>query len=117
MERLLFPYLEYADPCRSLFPKKIKTGIIYTMNITEDELKAFNLGYSLNVNEMVLKMIFGASESICCYDTYQFDDYSKVFADRINVKAKAQRCKEIFPKDCERAYEMGVRLAGVEKGL
>jgi hypothetical protein len=88
MERLLFPYLEYADPWRSLFPRKIGTGIIYTMNITEEEMKAFRMGYSLDVNETVLKMIFGASESLYCYDTYQFEDYSKVVSDRINVEAE-----------------------------
>ena len=111
MERLLFPYLEYADPWRSLFPRKINTGIIYTMNITEEEMKELSLGYSLDVNEGILELIFGASESLYCYDTYQFEDHSKVVADRINVKAKEQRRKEVFPKDCEKAYEMGVRLA------
>jgi multimeric flavodoxin WrbA len=117
MERLLFPYLEYADPWRSLFPRKIGTGIIYTMNITEEEMKAFRMGYSLDVNETVLKMIFGASESLYCYDTYQFEDYSKVVSDRINVEAKEQRRREIFPKDCEKAYEMGVRLTEIKKNL
>jgi multimeric flavodoxin WrbA len=114
MERLLFPYLEYADPWRSLFPRKIKTGIIYTMNITEGEMKELSLGYSLDANESILKMIFGASESLYCYDTYQFQDYSKVVADRINVEAKEQRRKEVFPKDCEKAYGMGGRLATKE---
>ena len=40
MERLLFPYLEYADPWRSLSTRKINTGLIYTMNITEKEWQA-----------------------------------------------------------------------------
>ena len=110
MERLLFPYLEYADPWRSLFPRKINTGIIYTMNITEEEMKELSKGYSLYMNEGILKMIFGASESLYCYDTYQFTDYSKVVADRVNVKAKEQRRNNVFPKDCKKAYEMGIRL-------
>ena len=114
MERLLFPYLEYADPWRSIFPRKINTGIIYTMNITEEEMKELSLGYSLDVNEGILELIFGASESLYCYDTYQFPDHSKVVADRIDVKAKEQRRKEVFPKDCEKAYEMGCRLASTE---
>ncbi len=117
MERLLFPYLEYADPWRSLVPRKISTGIIYTMNITEEEMNTFRMGYSLDVNETILKMIFGASESLYCYDTCQFEDYSKVFADRINVEAKEQRHREIFPQDCKKAYEMGVRLTETEKNL
>jgi multimeric flavodoxin WrbA len=115
MERLLFPYLKYSDPWSSLFPRQMRTGIIYTMNITEEEMSEFRLGYSLDVNEGVLKMIFGASESLYCYDTYQFEDYSKVVSDRINVEAKEQRRREIFPKDCEKAYEMGVRLTHTGK--
>ena len=63
------------------------------------------------MNETILKSIFGASVSLYCYDTYQFEDYSKVVADRINVEAKEQRRRAVFPKDCENAYEMGVRLA------
>ena len=114
MERLLFPYLEYADPWRSLFPRKINTGIIYTMNITEEEMKEVGLGYSLDANEAILKSIFGASVSLYCYDTYQFQDHSKVVADRINVEEKEKRRKEVFPKDFEKAYEMGVRLAVAE---
>jgi hypothetical protein len=84
------------------------------MNITEGEMKELSLGYSLDANESILKMIFGASESLYCYDTYQFQDYSKVVADRINVEAKEQRRKEVFPKDCEKAYGMGGRLATKE---
>ena len=114
MERLLFPYLEYADPWRSLYPRKIKTGIIYTMNITEEEMKEVSLGYSLDANEAILKMIFGAAESLYCYDTYQFQNYSKVVADRINVQAKEQRRREVFPNDCEKVYEISCRLAATE---
>jgi multimeric flavodoxin WrbA len=110
MERLLFPYLEYADPWRSIFPRKINTGIIYTMNITEEEMKGLRWACSLDADEMILKMIFGASESIYCYDTYQLENYSKVIDGRTDVKAKEQRRKEVFPKDCKKAYEMGVRL-------
>lgn len=80
-------------------------------------MKAFRMGYSLDVNETVLIMIFGASESLYCYDTYRFEDYSKVVSDRIHVEAKEQRRREIFPKDCEKAFEMGVRLTEIKKNL
>jgi hypothetical protein len=49
--------------------------------------------------------------SLFSYDTYQFKDYSKVVADRFDVEKKAKRRKEVFPKECEKAYEMGVRFA------
>jgi hypothetical protein len=55
--------------------------------------------------------MFGAAETLCCFDTYQFDDYSKMVADRYNVEAKAARRKQVFPQDCEKAFQMGARFA------
>jgi len=110
MERLIFPYLTYTEPLQTLFPKKINTGFIYTMNLTEERMKGF-CGQHLGINEMFLRVIFGASESLFAFDTYQFKDYSKVVADRFDPEKKAKRRKEEFPKDCEKAYEMGVRFA------
>lgn len=110
IERLVFPYWTYTDPPRSLFPKKIPTGFIYTMNVTEEELK--NRGYHLHaeLHERILKTIFGASESLFCFDTYQFADYSKVSAERFDAGKKAKRRREVFPLDCERAFDMGQRM-------
>lgn len=110
MERLIFPYVTYTEPPNTLFPKKINTGFIYTMNITEERVKE-SCGQHLDINEMFLKRIFGATESLLSFDTYQFKDYSKVVADRFDPEKKAKRRKEIFPKDCEKAFEMGVRFA------
>jgi multimeric flavodoxin WrbA len=110
MERLLFPYLTYTAPPRSLFPRKIKTGFIYTMNAREEWVKEFGFPPHIG-NERILKMIFGASEALFSFDTYQFEDYSKVVADLFDPEKKAKRRKEIFPKDCEKAFDMGARFA------
>jgi len=52
---------------------------------------------------------------MCSFDTYQFDDYSKVVSDRFDPTKKAQRRKEIFPKDCKDAFEMGTIFANIGK--
>jgi len=111
MERLMFPYLTYTSPPQSLFKKKIKTGFIYTMNITEEQLKEFYYTVHVGINERTLNLLFGHSEPLFSFDTYQFKDYSKVVADRFDEKHKAKRRKEVFPEDCEKAFEMGVRFA------
>lgn len=111
LERLMFPYAAYTNPYQSIFPKKINTGFIYTMNITEEQIKEYDYKGYLGRTEMTLQMIFGASESLYSFDTYQFDDYSKVVADRFDSEKKAKRRKEVFPKDCEKAFEMGARFA------
>lgn len=110
MERLMFPYLTYTIPNRSLFPKRIKTGFIYTMNITEEQLEEFQYTGHIDINQRTLKTLFGASESLFSFDTYQFKDYSKVVASRFDQEQKMKRRKEVFPEDCQKAYEMGVRF-------
>ncbi len=112
MERLLFQYTTYTDPPGSLFPNKIRTGFIYTMNVTEEIMKEWGYAVNFNRNEATLRRTLGESEYMCSFDTYQFDDYSKVLATRFDPVKKKKRHEEIFPVDCQKAYEMGVRLVG-----
>ncbi len=71
------------------------------------------IGYiqHFNLHEMILKRIYGASEYMCSFDTYQFDDYSKVLSTRFDPVKKKKRHEEVFPLDCQKAFEMGVRFA------
>ena len=50
-------------------------------------------------------------------DTYQFDDYSKYVADSYDPVEKAKRRAEVFPLDCEKAFEMGKRFVQRQKGM
>lgn len=110
MERLVFPFLPYEDPPGTIFPRKIRTGFIYTLGANEEMAKERGYSQYISLNEGILERIFGSSESLCSYDTYQFEDYSKVYAPRFNPEKKARRRKEVFPLDCAKAFEMGVRL-------
>ncbi len=111
LERLVFPYLTYTDPPQSLFPKKIPTGFIYTMGVTEAQMREVGYAERFAITERFLSRIFGSSETLLSFDSYQFDDYSKFVATRFDPKEKLKRRKEIFPEDCKKAYEMGVRFA------
>jgi multimeric flavodoxin WrbA len=111
MERLMFPYWTYTDPPQCLFPKPIKTAFMYTMNADEEWMKQLGFDRHLRFNERILKMEFGTLETLYCFDTYQFEDYSKVDADRFDPEEKAKRRQEVFPEDCKKAYELGVKLA------
>jgi multimeric flavodoxin WrbA len=112
MERLLFQYTTYTDPPGSLFSNKIKTGFIYTMNVTEEIMKEWGYAVHFNRYEAALRRIFGESEYMCCFDTCQFDDYSKVLATRFDPVKKKKRHEEVFPLDRQKAFDMGVRLVG-----
>jgi multimeric flavodoxin WrbA len=110
LERLLFPYLMYTEPPQTLFPSKINTGFIYTMNVPEQVMMEWGYVQDFNRTEMVLQLMFGASETLTSCDTYQFEDYAKYVADRFDPEKKAVRRKEIFPLECQKAFEMGARL-------
>ena len=116
MERLMYPYMTYANPPQTLFPKRINTGFIYTMNVTEKQMERSGWGQHIDFNKTMLQMMFGGSESLFCFDTYQFEDYSKVVNDLFDPEKKAKRRKEVFPLDCEKAFEMGARFVKDKKG-
>jgi multimeric flavodoxin WrbA len=110
MERLLFPYLKYSVAPESLFPRKIHTAFIYTMNVTEQAMDERGYRTHILLNQDFMKRIFSASETLYCFDTYQFEDYSKIVAER-DVEKKLARRKEVFPQDCNKAFELGARFA------
>ena len=112
MERLLFPYMTYTDPPGTLFPRRIKTGFICTLGATEEMAKDRGFDRHIAVNEWFMQLIFGAAETLCSYDTLQFEDYSRVYAPRFDPQKKAQRRAEVFPEDCRKAFELGARIAG-----
>ncbi len=114
MERLLFAPLVYSQPPRSLFPRTVRTAMIYTMNVSEEMSVQRGYRTMMSATEASLTMIFGEAETLCSYDTYQFPDYSKVVMEHFDPEKKALRRQEIFPADCRKAFDLGQRL--VAKG-
>jgi multimeric flavodoxin WrbA len=109
-ERLLFPLITYTDPPASLFTRRVRIGSLYTMNATETQARQLGYDGHVQTNERYLKRILGAAESLCIFDTCQFEDYAKVEASRFDAAAKARRRAEALPLDCERAFQLGARL-------
>lgn len=110
MERLLFPYLVYTNPPSSLFGRKIRTAFIYTMNVSEQQMKEFHYTVHTGLNESVLARTFGQAESLCSFETLQFEDYDKVVFSYSDPGMRRERRRKVFPVDCKRAFELGVRL-------
>lgn len=114
IERLLFPYLTYTVPYGTLFPKKIKTALIYTMNVPEGVSKEYGYEQIFNTSERYMQMLLGSAETLCAFDTCQVDDYSKFVIESFDPNHKARRRAEVLPLECDRALELGMRLAGAE---
>ena len=110
IERLTFPYLVYDGKYSTLFPRKIRTGFIYTFGAPEERMKHMAMDQAPQRHQGILTRIFGACETLLVTDTYQFDDYSKYEASGHDVAAKAKRREEVFPLDRQNAFELGARL-------
>jgi len=117
IERYIFPYITYSIDAQTFYPRNIPVGFIYTMNITEDLFETVGINKLIESNEWVATRIFGYSESLCSTDTYQFDDYSKYVSSIFNPQEKAKKRKEVFPQDCQKAFEMGARFVKRQKAL
>lgn len=114
LERLLFSNLSYNEGHRSVFQGKLSSGFIYTMNVPKEFLKQVNYEEAVfQHNNNLLQRLGGTSEFMISTDTYQFDDYSKYEASMFDEKHKAQVKAEQFPIDCQKAFDMGVRLASI----
>ena len=112
IERLLFPYMVYSDPPSSLFPRKIPSLSVFTMNV--DEGRAGKIGYLDNFarqREMFERFLGGPAHTFACYDTCQFADHSKVIMELMDPAKKVARHQEIFPEECRRARSVGGELA------
>jgi multimeric flavodoxin WrbA len=110
MERLLFQYLAYTNPPSTLFERKIRSAFIYTMNVSEQQMKEFGYSQHIAANANILSRTFGHSETQYSFETLQFEDYSKVVFSYFDPEEKKERRRIVFPKDLEKAYGLGVRF-------
>ena len=106
----LYPYISYADH-KSIFPKKIHTGVIFTAGISPEYQKLFEP--PVKFVGIVLGNILGPCETMWSVDTMHVKDYTKIVADSVEpqLERKFKHQREVFPKDCEKAFEMGARFA------
>lgn len=111
LERLIFPYLTYTEGYKTIFGRKIHTGLIYTMNVTAERMEERGFQQTLQWIESYLQNVFGHCESLYAFDTYQFDDYSKYIVTVFDEHQKSQVRAEQFPIDCDKAFDMGRRFA------
>ncbi|MFA6363767.1 flavodoxin family protein [Methanoregula sp.] len=110
LERLMFQYSVYDKERSTLFGTKIRTGFIYTAGAKEEMVREMGFDRNTQLTEMAMARIFGSCESIFVTDTLQFDDYSGYVSTLFDPEEKKKHRDEQFPKDCKKAYDLGVRL-------
>jgi len=95
----------------SLFPRRINTAIIYTMNVPEEMLAQMVFDRHFDITARMVGTLFGSCEMLLSTDTLQYDDYNKYESAMFDKVAKAKGHAEVFPEDCRRASALGVRMA------
>jgi len=88
LERLCFPYLKYSKDVCSLYPRRINTAMIYTMNAPDQILQRIGYDRMFAMTQMTLGMHFGACEVLLSSDTLQYSDYDKYEAEAFDKNAK-----------------------------
>lgn len=110
LERLLFPSLPYDRDVieGTYFPKKLKTAFVYTMGAPEGTLTE-----RFKPMEDFISQIFRLPvKTLCSNSAYPFvDDYSKYEASASDLENMIKHRDEVFPIDCEKAFNIGVDLA------
>ncbi|WP_459538119.1 flavodoxin family protein [Methanobrevibacter sp.] len=113
IERFAFPYLTYSSD-DNIAPKRMPTACIYTMNCPEEIFDMMNYQITLNTVEGTLEAVFKKPITMCSFDTYQFNDYSKFKSDMFDEAKKLEVRETQFPKDLKEAYELGQKLSKLE---
>lgn len=110
-ERLLFPSTSYDEFGKSTFAGCVSCGLIFTMNCPEQFVGTVHYDVLFELHMRIMQILKGTTELLTSHENYQFDDYSAVNAAVFDVDARVKRRAEVFPVDCEKAFDMGARLA------
>lgn len=110
IERLCFPYLNYADYANSHFPRQIPVGLIYTMNIPIEQFEPFGYNVTFGRTKTTLEREFGSCKMVLANNTTQYKDYSLYEANASGEAKKAYRDAH-FSNDCQNARQLGEQLA------
>ncbi len=119
VERLMFANHTYMvdkekGGCKSQLDRTIPVGVIFTMNCPEDLAHKINYDVILDENVKCLNHVLGYAQGLYAYDTYQFADYSKYNCDLFDESHKAKVRDEQFPKDLQKAFDLGKKLVEME---
>ena len=105
-ERLWFPGLMYRRDGACAYDKKVKVGLIYTMNCPDEHFYDSLIGGHKNT----FQRFFGETKVVCATETLQFDNYDLYVGDMFDVPRRQEKHEKVFPEDCRRAFQMGQEL-------
>ena len=105
-ERLWFPGLMYRKDGACAYTKKVKVGLIYTMNCPDEHFYDALTGSHKNT----FSRFFGETQVLCAVETLQYENYDLYVGDMFDPPARRERHEKVFPQDCQKAFLMGQSL-------
>jgi multimeric flavodoxin WrbA len=109
MERFVFQYHNYDDYNKLMSPPK-KTVLLYTMNMPEALHEEYHYKDRFRQDEELLRHFFKHCTTLYSTETLQVEDYGRYHMGRFDEKALKLRHEQVFPQDCQKAFELGVSL-------
>lgn len=107
-ERFLFPKYSYVVGSPLVNPKNI--ACIFTMNCPKEVFEHVNYPILLGENGRDAQHVYGFGENLYIYNTYQFDDYSKMAFTLFTEEQKREYRDTHFAEDLHRAKELAIAL-------
>ena len=103
-ERLIFQYITYNTEAQSYNDHRIPVLLIMTSNTPNDS----NIEL-MNKYKAVFDSFVGPTEILAVGETMQVSDYSQFNWTMFNVEDRKMRRETVFPEQCQKAFEAGVR--------
>lgn len=112
LERLWYPFVQFkrGEP-QIIAPKRVQTAFLIPMNLTEQAMR--RSGYEMLLQPVLqwTGYVFGYQPQVqFCFDTIQYRDYNRYWADAWNVEAKKLRHEKQFPLDLQQARQLGLSM-------
>ncbi len=105
-ERLIFQYITYNTEVQSYNDHRIPVLFIMTSNTPDGS----NIEL-MNKYKAMFDSFVGPTEILAVGETMQVSDYSQFNWTMFNVEDRKMRRETVFPEQCQKAFEAGVRLA------
>jgi multimeric flavodoxin WrbA len=110
-ERLFFSNYLYSAEIPTVFPKKMPSAFVCTMNMTEAQYAQFSMDTRIGFLEMAMTQHFRVPpRRLFAFDTYQFKDYAKYESSIFSEPHKAAWRSENWPVLLEQAFALGQEL-------
>lgn len=114
-ERLLYPYKSYLPQVKTLFPRQIQAGIIYTMNMAQESFEnASPYLEKPSICQPTVKLaaeLVGTCEAMVVHGTLRTPNFERYVIDVETERVKAEKVLQTFPAQLQAAYELGAKLA------